>query len=581
MTTRKAAEEMRHVREVQYYWFIMLIEKSVLCERVETLRLPLVSVVPTLLLRLVSSWMDRPPGPERHAAYEDIFGRRPAPPHWLVPTTALKTICRLQIHKDKYHTRPNQYQRPPAPPYHPIRTRTHTSRTHNSSSMRRNTATVADTQGSDPPAYGRQASTLRRDVPAGEAGAAVEALGVACPTTAFARVAAIGPTCAESGVLRLGRAGVIGNGDANGNGIEEAGEEDNAESELPWARRCARTIDVVGGGSGGSEVAGALAGSIQHEARGRRELRRWRRAMHPPTRHSFRFAWWKRKRASDGLEGASKLEGGASFEGGWTQDMGAQRCTKCWAWAVRDAQRLIAHVLPQDVGGNAQDEGRRLGSAKRGELLLGIRYLALALKDEMHILSQEDHKLVYPHSIRVTSSHAARTPSALACFVLHSSIHPAALYCDGGSHTASHSPSSVGRYTRTCSGGARHVHREHLRRLGPLDNARSSRIRATCGPANGLRFGFLALGLGISREGMRQDGTGRGRLHRGGVVCISGPRSSVLPICVSDSGHADGDVPRDFVNRCRWDAAVGAGVWCKGHFVCAREGSACCARGDE
>ncbi|KAJ7894363.1 hypothetical protein B0H13DRAFT_838739 [Mycena leptocephala] len=50
------------------------------------------------------------------------------------------------------------------------------------------------------------------DVPAGEAGAAVEALGVACPTTAFARVAAIGPTCAESGVLslevrRLGRAG--------------------------------------------------------------------------------------------------------------------------------------------------------------------------------------------------------------------------------------------------------------------------------------------------------------------------------------------------------------------------------------
>ncbi|KAJ7850548.1 hypothetical protein B0H13DRAFT_54050 [Mycena leptocephala] len=32
------------------------------------------------------------------------------------------------------------------------------------------------------------------------------------------------------------RAGVTGNGDANGNGIEEAGEEDDEESELPWAR---------------------------------------------------------------------------------------------------------------------------------------------------------------------------------------------------------------------------------------------------------------------------------------------------------------------------------------------------------
>ncbi|KAJ7910167.1 hypothetical protein B0H13DRAFT_2488167 [Mycena leptocephala] len=37
----------------------------------------LIAVV-SILLRLVSSWMDRPPGPERHA-YEDIFGRRPTP----------------------------------------------------------------------------------------------------------------------------------------------------------------------------------------------------------------------------------------------------------------------------------------------------------------------------------------------------------------------------------------------------------------------------------------------------------------------------------------------------------------------
>ncbi|KAJ7912781.1 hypothetical protein B0H13DRAFT_528119 [Mycena leptocephala] len=99
-------------------------------------------------------------------------------------------------------------------------------------------------------------------------------------------------------------------------------------------------------------------------------------------------------------------------------------------------------------------------------------------------------------------------------------------------------------------------------------------------------------------DGMRQDGMGGGRLHRewGGTHL----RSSVLPIypsliCVSDSGHADGDVPRDSVpetwmhrqkgetdtDGCRWDAGVGAGAvpvadrlrrWV--HFVCAREGSA-------
>ncbi|KAJ7910179.1 hypothetical protein B0H13DRAFT_1876976 [Mycena leptocephala] len=37
-------------------------------------------------------------------------------------------------------------------------------------------------------------------------------------------------------------AGVMGNEDANGNGIEEAGEEDDEESELPWARLVSLSI---------------------------------------------------------------------------------------------------------------------------------------------------------------------------------------------------------------------------------------------------------------------------------------------------------------------------------------------------
>ncbi|KAJ7910187.1 hypothetical protein B0H13DRAFT_1876983 [Mycena leptocephala] len=62
---------------------------------------------------------------------------------------------------------------------------------------------------------------------------------------------------------------------------------------------------------------------------------------------------------------------------------------------------------------------------------------------------------------------------------------------------------------------------------------------AICGPANGLRFGFLALGLGISWDGT--EGEGGTHLPSPGL----GPQ--ILPICVFDSGHADGDVPRDSV----------------------------------
>ncbi|KAJ7879890.1 hypothetical protein B0H13DRAFT_2667838, partial [Mycena leptocephala] len=197
--------------------------------------------------------MDRPLGPERHAVYEDIFGR-PAPRTDPSPQPPQRPYAAYpNPNPQGYHPHPNQYQRPPAPPYHPHphphaylphpQQQQHAPQYGNGGRTRQHT-------GAKPPPFvparrphARATPTHERtghDVPAGEAGAAVEALGVACPTTAFARVAAIGPTCAESGVLslevrRLGRAGVIGNGDANGNGIEEAGEEDDEESELPWA----------------------------------------------------------------------------------------------------------------------------------------------------------------------------------------------------------------------------------------------------------------------------------------------------------------------------------------------------------
>jgi hypothetical protein len=76
------------------------------------------------------------------------------------------------------------------------------------------------------------------------------------------------------------------------------------------------------------------------------------------------------------------------------------------------------------------------------------------------------------------------------------------------------------------------------------------------------------------RDGTRQDGTGGGCdvSTEGGTLL----RSSVLPvhpspICVSDSGHADGDGPRDSIPetwiygqkreteaRMRWGAGLGA-----------------------
>ncbi|KAJ7797824.1 hypothetical protein B0H13DRAFT_2689052 [Mycena leptocephala] len=60
----------------------------------------------------------QPPGPERHAAYEDIFGRRPAPRTGPSPQPPQGPYAAYP-NPQGYHPHPNQYQRPPAPAYHP------------------------------------------------------------------------------------------------------------------------------------------------------------------------------------------------------------------------------------------------------------------------------------------------------------------------------------------------------------------------------------------------------------------------------------------------------------------------------
>ncbi|KAJ7879877.1 hypothetical protein B0H13DRAFT_2542465 [Mycena leptocephala] len=58
--------------------------------------------------------------PERHAAYENIFGRRPAPRTGPSPQPPQRLYAAYpNLHPQGYHPHPNQYQRPPAPPYHP------------------------------------------------------------------------------------------------------------------------------------------------------------------------------------------------------------------------------------------------------------------------------------------------------------------------------------------------------------------------------------------------------------------------------------------------------------------------------
>ncbi|KAJ7872106.1 hypothetical protein B0H13DRAFT_1895495 [Mycena leptocephala] len=226
-----------------YESFIMLIEKSVLFERVDDETLPIVAVVLTPLLRLVLDGSTAAPSatPPTKVSLAATPPPAPARPH----------------NRPKACTPPTQIYRLTTTPPESIPAPTRATIPPPSTPAPTTAAVCAAIRQrwADPPAYGTKPPPFvparrpharatpthertGRDVPAGEAGAAVEALGIACPTTAFARVAAIGPTCAESGDWRRGGAGagVIGNGDANGNGIVEAGEEDDEESELPWAR---------------------------------------------------------------------------------------------------------------------------------------------------------------------------------------------------------------------------------------------------------------------------------------------------------------------------------------------------------
>ncbi|KAJ7910192.1 hypothetical protein B0H13DRAFT_2272616 [Mycena leptocephala] len=188
-------------------------------------------------------------------------------------------------------------------------------------------------------------------------------------------------------------------------------------------------------------------------------------------------------------EAEARLEGGASLDGGGEARRGA-------GWGTSGERRVgVPSSARTMCGGRASilsathvqaiDDERALGTRRRANLAgraecsprsvvplktqdagpLGVRCLALALKDEMHVLSQ-----VY----------------------------------------AVYAMTAVGSQRYSVSG-------EEARFWLWLWIACSK-----CGPANGLHFGFLALGLGIG-----QDGTGGGRSPaEGGVVSISGPRFS-------------------------------------------------------
>jgi hypothetical protein len=179
-------------------------------------RLPLVAHV----VFFVSSpqWMDRPlpRAPRRLRLWPPS-----RPPHLPVPTTAPRPVCRLPKSKSTWIPPPPESIPAPAcanvpPPSAPACIPPAPTTAAACAAIRQRWRIPRRTRqhtGTKPPPFvparrphARATPTHERtgrDVPAGEAGAAVEALGVACPTTAFARVAAIGPTCAESGVLSL------------------------------------------------------------------------------------------------------------------------------------------------------------------------------------------------------------------------------------------------------------------------------------------------------------------------------------------------------------------------------------------
>ncbi|KAJ7879887.1 hypothetical protein B0H13DRAFT_2278789 [Mycena leptocephala] len=507
------------------------------------------STCPHVLLRLVSSWMDRPPGPERHAPYEDIFGRRPAPAPARPrnrPATAPKRLPKstgLPLHLTQYQrlrrrTTPHPHAHAYLP--HPQQQQQTGAVKHMGPEPPPAVPTQRPGAGARP-AHGRAGPDARAGVSSADCNVRA---GAASGPSAMSLATGVGEEPGLNFEFESSTAGVTGNGNPNEDG------EDDEESELPWARSEARS-------------AGALAGCVCSEC----ARERW--VLAQGARLSAR-----RSEALDGDEPGRAMRDFTSF----MPDLSDRAGWSAVPDRERDAQRLISLDVSYGM------EYFFAASYFRGRRMWGASMLCKAR--------------VCAHDELPRSPNAER-----ACFVLLGFIHPAASHRDGGSQTVPLPPHShsfilrrplyetgAGQAAESTGASCTPCVHSPLTLLAALAVGSQRFIWVFLLRISFLLFLFLFVGgYSVSGEGARlwlwlacsrcwpakdcvsaflpfglefRDGTeGEGGTH----LPSPGLGPQILPICVFDSGHADGDVPHDSVPdtwmyRRKRGAAVRMGV---------------------
>ncbi|KAJ7894334.1 hypothetical protein B0H13DRAFT_2525737 [Mycena leptocephala] len=464
-------------------------------------RLPLVSHSVLRLFGWIVYWsLPKSPGPSATPPTKISLATAllPAQAH---PHNSLK--ARLPPH-------PNQYQRPPAPAYHPHpHTHPHAYLPHLQQQQ------FAPQYGGYPGRPGPAALSLRLPYQPG-----VPAPALDRPTDAQ------GLTPAQSGPLALSlaigggeglglnfefessTAGVTRNGNSN-----EAREEDDEESKLPWARSEARStgaLQAVYATSGTwTSVFSARRGARSGRSRVRTALLRLSLTCRAGQRAGVRST----STLSPPSEDACPLvysEGVLAFVLSGTQDVDVHLCFLC---SVRREARGIVCLVYDVYDAAWCSESAHLCQT--------------STLSSLHNECVRDAFVPSP-SMRATSSHAARIPSALAsCF-----MHPFT-----PSRAANLLYQTIGR---TCSGGTMPVAvlsispspLEHC----PIDVAdlvlsHRAQFNTTAGGVFSYHLrtcavylaGFLREGMDLCRDGM---GGGWDVSTEDGVVPISGPQFS-------------------------------------------------------
>ncbi|KAJ7854129.1 hypothetical protein B0H13DRAFT_1903771 [Mycena leptocephala] len=325
------------------------------------------------------------------------------------------------------------------------------------------------------------------------------------------------PVAVEDGGMG-GRAGELGNGDANGNGIGEE-EDEETEFKLPWD---------------------ALAPSASLEAH---QHQRIDYTIELPLSHSHSFHCIVQPTPRAGSSASRATHPPASsislrssrFAGGSGGEVGLDAMPG-FVWRLYDACPLTCGsthrggvTFFEDAGHKAQDVGGVYalcetrdvsfvgctilpGRARSWCALAGDAGVLYETNGTLSSLHDECVRYIFvlsPRYARATSSHTARTPSTENRMLSFALLHrwtswfsdvlcrPLSAVRDGDGQRWDHDWLSIAASRWWFSAIA------------------VSNWIATCGLANGLRSGFLALGLGIGRDrtGWEEDVSTEGGTH--------------------------------------------------------------------